>query len=255
MDERNWNALPRVNRIFAHVLTHRSRIRWIAVSDNIRNQLVSRGVSDSNINVIPAYLPPLSHETDISLLPSEIQSFASKHAPVLSVYGWRYSQDPDGRDLYGFDQSVKLINTLRDSHLNVGLIICVPGDGDPIIKNKVSLLIDQYGLRNHVLIVATPLTNAMPLWALSDVYLRPTTTDGDAVSVREAISVGVPVVASDSAPRPNVVTTYPLGDIKAFAAAVCSVLDKSTQPALLRIPPSADGYEKVLEVYNQVFHS
>ena len=36
-----------------------------------------------------------------------------------------------------------------------------------------------------------------------DLFLRPTNSDGDSVSVRESLSLGVPVIASDAAPRPN----------------------------------------------------
>ena len=37
---------------------------------------------------------------------------------------------------------------------------------------------------------------------LTDVLLKPTNTDGDAISVREALYLGVPVVASDVVERP-----------------------------------------------------
>lgn len=41
-----------------------------------------------------------------------------------------------------------------------------------------------------------------------DLYVRPTSTDGDSVAVIEALDVGLPVVASDVVPRPDGVLTY-----------------------------------------------
>jgi len=42
----------------------------------------------------------------------------------------------------------------------------------------------------------------LSLMAASDVFVRATLEDGDSVSVREALSLGVPVVASSTAMRP-----------------------------------------------------
>ena len=42
----------------------------------------------------------------------------------------------------------------------------------------------------------------IPVLRLTDVLLKPTNTDGDAISVREALYLGVPVVASDVVERP-----------------------------------------------------
>jgi hypothetical protein len=52
------------------------------------------------------------------------------------------------------------------------------------------------------------------------VYLRTTRTDGDAVSVREALDAGVPVIASDVVKRPVGVLTIPLDAIEAWVVAI-----------------------------------
>ena len=58
--------------------------------------------------------------------------------------------------------------------------------------------------------------------------MRPTRTDGDAVSIREAMHFGRPVVASDAVPRPEGVVTFPSRDQAAFEAAVLETLSKTT---------------------------
>jgi hypothetical protein len=43
----------------------------------------------------------------------------------------------------------------------------------------------------------------LPVLAEASVLIRPTATDGDANSIREALSLGIPVVASDVVTRPK----------------------------------------------------
>jgi glycosyltransferase involved in cell wall biosynthesis len=63
------------------------------------------------------------------------------------------------------------------------------------------------------------------------IFVRPTRADGDALSVREALAAGVPVVASDIVDRPSGVVSFPTGDGAAFAAALEPLLDGTPQPA------------------------
>jgi glycogen synthase len=57
-----------------------------------------------------------------------------------------------------------------------------------------------------------------------DAFVRPTTADGDSVSVREALALGVPCVASDVAPRPAGTVTFPSGDARALVEALSQAL-------------------------------
>jgi hypothetical protein len=56
-------------------------------------------------------------------------------------------------------------------------------------------------------------------------YVRPTATDGNSVALIEAQTFGIPVVASDVAPRPPGVYLYPLNDDEAFLSVMSAVRD------------------------------
>ena len=43
---------------------------------------------------------------------------------------------------------------------------------------------------------------AVAVYAKTDVFVRPSITDGDSVSIRECLSLGVPVIASNAVSRP-----------------------------------------------------
>ena len=63
-----------------------------------------------------------------------------------------------------------------------------------------------------------------PLLKACDLMVRPTLTDGDANSIREALHFGVPVVASDCVKRPAGVEVFSSGNLEALVAAVDKVL-------------------------------
>jgi glycosyltransferase involved in cell wall biosynthesis len=65
---------------------------------------------------------------------------------------------------------------------------------------------------------------ALELMARADVFVRPTYADGDSLSVREALALGLPVVASDAAPRPSGVTVCRSGDVGDLVAKLSTVL-------------------------------
>jgi len=58
------------------------------------------------------------------------------------------------------------------------------------------------------------------LLAASDVYVRPTRADGDSIAVREALDLGVAVVASDVVTRPAGCALFAANDARDLAAAM-----------------------------------
>jgi glycosyltransferase involved in cell wall biosynthesis len=81
-----------------------------------------------------------------------------------------------------------------------------------------------------------------------DVFLRPTLEDGDSISVREALSLGVPVVASRVGARPAGAILFQPGCVDDMLAklelAIAVKKDK---------PPRAEGcMDRLIEIYRQV---
>ena len=65
--------------------------------------------------------------------------------------------------------------------------------------------------------------NFRALLERAEMYLRPTSTDGNSVAVLEALEMGVPVIASDVVPRPAGVILYVHNDNDSFLNAVRSI--------------------------------
>ena len=60
----------------------------------------------------------------------------------------------------------------------------------------------------------------LALISACDVFLRPTLEDGDSISVREALSLGVPVVASRVGTRPAGAILFQPGDVEEMVAKI-----------------------------------
>jgi glycosyltransferase involved in cell wall biosynthesis len=81
--------------------------------------------------------------------------------------------------------------------------------------------------------------------ARSRAFVRPTRADGDSISVREALALQVPTVASDAAPRPEGTHLFAAGDVDDLVRAV--------EDALSSRPPSGlaatDTLPRLVDLY------
>ena len=90
---------------------------------------------------------------------------------------------------------------------------------------KTRPLIDELGLaRRAVCLGEVSHERCLAFLRAADVVVRSTFVDGDAITVREALAFGVPVVASDTDFRPEGVTLFRKGDVSDLVAKLGQVL-------------------------------
>lgn len=170
--------------------------------------------------------PPLAEEAEIrATYDAETRSFVESRRPLLVANAFRLTFDR-GVDLYGFDLCVALIDELRSDFPNAGLLLALAEVGEPDYFASLRDEISRRGLDEHVHFM----TGQRQLWPLlrdAAVLLRPTTTDGDAISIREALLFDRPVVASDVVERPAGTELFRSRDLAAFVAATRRVLSPS----------------------------
>lgn len=163
----------------------------------VRGPLAHRG---PHVVVLPAFLPPAPAERDVSRLPGPVRRFAAEHPLLLSSQGL-FGYFVDGRHVYGFEDLARLLEALRRRDPRWGLVTLRTGTYDAEHRRAIFALRRDLHLDDHWLILEEPVAGPA-LYASSRAFLRPTATDGDSVSIREALLLGVPVVASDAVPRP-----------------------------------------------------
>ena len=102
--------------------------------------------------------------------------------------------------VYGRMQMFRALRMLAKEQPGVGLAVFGPGTRTPEFARDARERmwrgsLEDLGELDH--------DEALGLISRCDVFIRPTTHDGDSVSVREALTLGVPCVASDVCARPE----------------------------------------------------
>jgi glycosyltransferase involved in cell wall biosynthesis len=195
----------------------------IAVNRELADAASALGAPAERVYHLPGFLPPLENTSDRSSVAPAVWKFLDNHEPRIAANGKiRYLA---GSDVYGFDQLVELAGALKSDYPNLGIVICFSVD-DCSEREALAALMKRAEALGVTDLVHFETFNGLfvPVLAACDVFVRPTTSDGDANSVREALALGVPTVASDIVERPSGTLTYACGDLADFARAVRDAL-------------------------------
>jgi glycosyltransferase involved in cell wall biosynthesis len=244
-------ASPLQRRASRHLLRH-PRVWWVAVSQEVRRQLIVLGVPPARILVAAAYIPPRADENAPGL-PAYVREFLGAHSPVLSTYAWRLTIDEQGVDLYGFDHCLEMIRSLKADFPRIGLAVSLPQVFDVDYFRDLQARMAAYGIEDNVLFITEPLDDIYPLWQASDVFVRATSTDGASVALREALSLHVPVVASDATLRPDGVVLFETRNLEAMTDAVREVLTHhAAHVQALQSISIDDNFPLLLKLYRDI---
>jgi glycosyltransferase involved in cell wall biosynthesis len=233
---------PRTQRLARLTLRHAAAL--VAVNGEIRGRCLEYGADPARILVQHAYLDPA--EDAPPALPEPLESFIAARSPLLtaSAFRLRFHQ---GLDLYGLDLLIELMAGLRKSLPEAGLLFLLPEAGLPEHLAACRRRITELGLKDRFLIWTEALAQTAVL-PRADLLLRPTTTDGDSLSLREALFLGCRVLASDAVARPAGVALFRSRELDDLQRATLAAL-KQPKPAPLR---GADAWPALSRLYAEV---
>ena len=141
---------------------------------------------------------------------SSLTIFIKEHTPILLMSA-AHLMRVDGQDIYGIDTALEIIKHLQDEYPDIGLIIGLPVIADQLYFEDLLERMKELGVHERIYIQHGN-NELLPLFKDIDIFLRPTRSDGDSISVREALYFNVPVVASDVCQRPLGVHTFKTAD-------------------------------------------
>ncbi|HEV7375602.1 MAG TPA: glycosyltransferase family 4 protein [Pyrinomonadaceae bacterium] len=182
--------------------------RIIAVNEEIAEMFKKFGVAPARIRIISPHVitdPP--HDT---LLPETFSNFRQGHEPLLiTVSGLE--------EAYDQPTQVEALGLVRERFPQAGLVIVGSGS----LEQKISEVIESKSYASHILLCGDVAHAAtLRMMAESDLFLRTTLYDGDSISVREAMYLGTPVIATNNATRPDGVELVPPSDPHALQQAI-----------------------------------
>ncbi len=222
---------------------------FIVVNQEIKEKLINIGIKSEKISVIPAFLPPTIIKKDSEVIPSEIWDFINNHHPILSANAFRV-KFYNNQDLYGIDMCIDLCTNLKKNYPQIGFVFCLPDIGNNEYFTKMKNKISMNGIDNNFIFVTQPY-QFYPILLKSDLFVRPTNTDGDAISIRESIYFKIPSVVSDVVPRPTGTNLFRNRDSHEFALKVEDVIKNYKKYKMelenLEVENNFDGIKKIYQ--------
>jgi len=226
---------------------------------DIKNTLIDLGADKKKISIIPAFLPPNKSLDSIGKLPKIIYEFIKVHRPLISTYAYNIkTQSLDIKktktlDLYGIDLIVDLCIALKKRYPRIGIVLCITHINDEYYYRKIKNIINNNNISNNILIYNKPAEDLHNLWLKSDIYIRPTLSDGDSVALREAIWLKTPSIASDAAPRPEGTIIFKNRNIYDLTNKTNNVLDNyGYYLSRVKSLKTENNYIKILNIYKML---
>lgn len=152
-----------------------------------------------------------------------VREFVVRHKVCFVNAAWRLNDDERGDDLYGIQWSIESFLKVFGDSYDVGFVAIV-GSGNRKRLEGVRKICEK---KSNILLLEGEYDLCDFLAKGGFILLRTTTTDGDSLSVREAIELGVPVIASDVVPRPVGTQLYQLHSRNSFEVALKREVQKT----------------------------
>lgn len=259
--EEEYNQLNKFGKIIYKFLLNKISY-LIVVNSQIKDWCMENKILLNKIEVIPAYINPIVNENDYLKIDKEVWNFINeskkREEKIITANGnIRFFNN---EDLYGLDLLIELIYLLKKNNYKVSLIFVLLGYESQTREERYyfkELLkkIEEYRIEKNIFIYKVKDTEYYPIMDKTDIFIRPTNTDGDAISIREAIYLKKPNIASDIVKRPEGTILFKSRNIEDLFKKVKYILDNyDKEKDKLNNIKTKEYYEDILEVYKKVYN-
>ena len=213
--------------------------RIVVVNDELSDVFVRYGVLEKNVRKILPF--SLQKPDEHVLVPDALARFFSAHSPVLiAVGGLERDYDP----IFQIDAMREILKEFPEA----GLMLA----GDGSMRSEVEQAIDTSGYSENIHIAGN-VDHAVTLHLIdrADILLRTTLFDGDAISIREALFLGTPVIATDNEMRPDGTHLIAIGDQSGLVRKVRDLVSSKPKPHA-SLAANDDNIKQVVELYHEL---
>jgi len=200
--------------------------------------------------LVSEFIPSIIREEDYSKIPNYIQEFYNRNE--ICMYGMGWGAYIDGVDLYGIDMMLKLMHQIkiRYNKLKIGLTLKLLNVSEKY-SEALKKEINEKTLDN-ILIIEEDIEEIYPLIEKADIMIRPTCTDGDSVSIREALHFNTSVITSDIISRPKGCILFKNRNQNDFEKKVFTLVEKKLskqEKAKDKVENKHNNAEKIINLY------
>lgn len=231
-----------------YVMALRRATYIIADNAQLRDAAIAVGVRADKVKIVSAFIPFLKKPSDYEKIPSEIWSYISAHYPLLcSICSIDKYQN---EDLYGVDLLLDGLEILKREYPGIGLLLILLDVRRPDYWKELLARIEDKNLGKNLLIIEERFPEIYPILERCSVFLRATNSDGDSISVREALYLNIPVIASDAVPRPPGTILFKNRNLDSLIQALETTLWKARHRLLAeKISVTEDGFQQLDRIY------
>ena len=214
--------------------------RVISVNEEIKTILSQKNVQSE---IKEAFIPPII--SDESHLPNDIEEKIEnekKSKTLICANAFRLTHY-NGGELYGLDQCIEVAVKLKQEKLDI-VIIFVIGNirkSEPLYTT-LKWKVENLGLERYIWIIPYAIS-FVKLISHCSMILRPTLSDGDALTIREALYFNKIVIASDVVNRPYGTILYKTGSVS-------DLFEKIVYCTSLKINPNKNLIDDPLTYFN-----
>jgi len=215
--------------------------RLIAVNPEIAGLFLRFGVSPRRTRLICPYSFSARETLQNRPLPHQLNDFYQSHSPVFVTVALL---EPE----YDLPLQIEVLESVRRRFPNAGLAIIGSGSLETELRSQIS----AKSFAEHIFLSGDlSHDDALHAIASADLFLRTTLFDGDSISLREAIQLGTPVIATNNQMRPPQVHLIPPSDLAALRRAI---EDRLASPAPPSPAPEPDtrNLDAVLATYQEL---
>ncbi len=214
--------------------------RLIGVNEEIISWFRKCDAAPERVRLILPHAPHVP--ADRAELRHDLASFSASHAPLLSTVGLL---EPE----YDLSLQIEAMAEITRVYPEAGLVIIGSGS----LEGELRALIDSKPFADSILLAGdVPHEQTLTILSRSRAFLRTTLYDGDSISVREALYLGLPVIATDNGMRPDGCTLVPIRDRSAVESSVLQWLAQEPQRLNSTNGHMSANLDAVLSLYREL---
>ena len=184
---------------------------------------------NKNSKLLSAFLPPLNDGEIPLWVVSQVQRFQRSKKKVFSTNASTLAYTHDGKEIYGIEFLINFFKKRKDDIL--------------VISDPSGMYEKKHHGENLFFITSSHSTYA--LYRYVNGNIRATATDGDSLSVRESLSLGIPTIATDCVDRPEGTILFKYNNEESLKQAL-EIAEKKNEKIIFQ---EENSIRKVLKIY------
>jgi len=180
-----------------------------------KNSIEKAKMINKNSLLFSSFIPPIKNEQLNNRMKNKIELLKTNSDMLFCTNAFEYTISRDGKEVYGIIPLIEFFN----QNINLGLIVSDPKGSYLSYINRIKLEL------NENIVILDGGHSFFEVLKKSDCCIRNTTTDGDSLSIKEALFLGIRVIASNCVDRPEGVEIFKLDDQKSLSNTITKVIN------------------------------